>query len=111
MDGERLVERDLALQTCIRDVLGSDLGRDTGYSDRSISWFSAAPPDKCRDIMPRPLPSKFFTVHQLPYNSTLFLLATAITRYYPRQCMLVSGRLHAPAVLTLRLETSSVPAG
>jgi hypothetical protein len=45
---------------------GSNLGRNIGYPDGGISWFSADPPGKCWDstsIRPRPLPSKSFAIH------------------------------------------------
>jgi hypothetical protein len=34
--------------TSIRELLGSNLGRDTDYSDR-VSWLSSVPPGKYRD--------------------------------------------------------------
>jgi hypothetical protein len=30
------------MQRCVRVVLGSNVGRDTGYPDSSFSWFSSA---------------------------------------------------------------------
>jgi hypothetical protein len=35
--------------TCIREVLGSNLILDTGYPCWGFSWFSLAPPGKCRN--------------------------------------------------------------
>jgi hypothetical protein len=32
------------LQTCILEVLNSNLGQDTDYRDQCCSWFSSVPP-------------------------------------------------------------------
>jgi hypothetical protein len=50
----------------IREVPGSNIAPETGYSDWGFSWVSSVPPGECRiDILkrPRPLPSKFFPIH------------------------------------------------
>jgi hypothetical protein len=47
------------LWTPIREVLGSNLGRDTGYSEGFL-WIYSVPLGKCQDstwVRPRPLPS------------------------------------------------------
>jgi hypothetical protein len=43
----------LAFLLHIRDNLGSNLGPETGYSDRGFSWFFSIPPDKFRDSSSR----------------------------------------------------------
>jgi hypothetical protein len=56
----------VTLQTRIRDVLGSNPARTTGYPDRD-SCFSSVPLDIHQDspsITSPPLPSKFFAIHQ-----------------------------------------------
>jgi hypothetical protein len=53
-------------ETCIRKVLGSNLGWITGYPDREFSWFSLATRSKFRDstsIRPRPLHFKSTITH------------------------------------------------
>jgi hypothetical protein len=58
-------------------VLSSDLGRNAGYRDWNSSWFYSVPSSKFYDstsIIPPPFPSKFFTIHQLSYHSTLYNL-------------------------------------
>jgi hypothetical protein len=37
---------NVRLQICIREVVGSNLGRDTGYPYWGHSWFFSLPPDK-----------------------------------------------------------------
>jgi hypothetical protein len=33
----------VTLQTCLQEVLGSNLGRDTGYADRLLVLFLSSP--------------------------------------------------------------------
>jgi hypothetical protein len=42
----------LSRETCIREVHGSYLDRNNGYSDWGVSWFSSVPPKNAR-IVPR----------------------------------------------------------
>jgi hypothetical protein len=35
----------IALLTCVRDVSGLNLGRDTEYTDLEYTWFYSVPPD------------------------------------------------------------------
>jgi hypothetical protein len=47
---------------------------DTGYPDRSYSWFSSVPPGKCRNtisIRQGPLSFKFFTVPPFVSSPTI----------------------------------------
>jgi hypothetical protein len=67
---------DVTLLTCIWEVLGSDLVRDTGYPYCYFSWLSSVDPRIYRDsasIWPRPLPFKFFHIHHasiiLPWDT------------------------------------------
>lgn len=39
----------VSLLTCIPEMLGSNLGQNTGYPDWDNSWSSSAPPEKFRD--------------------------------------------------------------
>jgi hypothetical protein len=69
------------LRTCIRKVLGSNLGRYTGYQDVRLRLYSSLPPCKCRDSTPIRLlllPSKLFSIYLLnsSYHSTLHTLDT-----------------------------------
>jgi hypothetical protein len=57
----------LAVTLCIRDMLGSNLGRNTGYHGWRSSWFSSVSTDKCRDntsIRTWPLPVTAFPIQQ-----------------------------------------------
>jgi hypothetical protein len=40
----------LAVWTCLREVVCSNIDRDTGYIDKGTSWVSSVPPSKCRDV-------------------------------------------------------------
>jgi hypothetical protein len=40
----------LMLQTCIREVLGSNIGQDIGYSEWGLCWFYSFPKRKCRKV-------------------------------------------------------------
>jgi hypothetical protein len=58
-----LTDVAVTLLIFIREVLGSKLGRDIGYSVLSFSWCSSAPLGKCRNstwIRSRPPPFKSF---------------------------------------------------
>jgi hypothetical protein len=53
----------------IREVLGSGLGRYTGYPVRGFLWYSSVPPGKYRastSIRARPFPSQNFIIHHSP---------------------------------------------
>jgi hypothetical protein len=57
----------VTLSSCIREVLGSNLGRDISYPDWGFSCFSSVPPGKCQDsiaITPRAFPSKSFSINR-----------------------------------------------
>jgi hypothetical protein len=41
----------LTLLTCIRDVTGSNLGRDTGHTDSGLSWCFSAPQENAGIIL------------------------------------------------------------
>jgi hypothetical protein len=54
----------VSLETCIREMLGSNLGQDTVILTK-FSGYSSGPPDQCRQsgsIKPRPLNSMFFPI-------------------------------------------------
>jgi hypothetical protein len=58
----------ISLQTCIREILGSNLGRDTGYPEWSVSCFPSFPSYKCQistSNRPRPLHFTSFQIHSL----------------------------------------------
>jgi hypothetical protein len=66
---------------CTLEVIGSNLGRNTRWTDRNFSWPSSVPPGKCPDTAPvrsRPHPSKSLPIHYssviLPLN--LYILDT-----------------------------------
>jgi hypothetical protein len=68
------------LWTCIREVLNSNLGRDTGYPNCVFSWISSVPADKYWDnisIGPRLLPPKI-------HSNSLFTKHPTIRRYTAR---------------------------
>jgi hypothetical protein len=57
----------VTLNIRIPEVLGSNLGQDTGSPGRGFSWFSAVVSRKCRDIAPftlRPRLSKSCPLRQ-----------------------------------------------
>jgi hypothetical protein len=59
----------VTLQTCIREMLGSNLGPDTGYPHLEFSRVFPVPPCKPRNNTPirqLPLPSKSFPIHNSP---------------------------------------------
>jgi hypothetical protein len=69
-----LIGEGVTLLTHIREVLGSNFGRDTGYHDRGFSWFSSVPTGKWRSnksIRPGSLPAKSFSqlITSLLYHS------------------------------------------
>jgi hypothetical protein len=57
--------QEASFLTCIREVLSSLIGWDTGYPDRGFSWFPLASSGKCGDksII---LPSVSFKMHYPP---------------------------------------------
>jgi hypothetical protein len=56
-----LNSKEVTLYTRIRELLGSNLDRDSGYADRNISWLSSFPPVKYVNTFTPP--SKFFPKH------------------------------------------------
>jgi hypothetical protein len=70
---------------CLLEFLGSNLGRDTGYSDWRFSWFCSVHRDKCWDsfsIRPHPLPFKSLQIvnsqvlkHRALYTANSRLMA------------------------------------
>jgi hypothetical protein len=68
----------LTLLACIREVLGSNIGRNVGYPDGVFfSWLFIVSSGKFHDfnwILPRPFPSKYFPLHISSYHSTLYSL-------------------------------------
>jgi hypothetical protein len=69
----------MKLDVGIREVLGSNLGHNTGYPDYGSSWSPSIPAGKFRDsilIRSRPLPSNpsQFIMHQSYYYPTLYSL-------------------------------------
>jgi hypothetical protein len=71
----------LALLPCIREVLCSNLGLETGYPDLRFSCFFSVPPGKCLDSILKlgndfifPNPFRFIT-HLSPSHSTLCSLS------------------------------------
>jgi hypothetical protein len=69
-------DRAETLLTRIREVLGSNIGRDTAYLESGLPWFSSVHPGKCRDVAsskPGPLASKFIPIQSvtLPFHTIL----------------------------------------
>jgi hypothetical protein len=74
-DWVELVDAAVTVSTCIVEVLGSHLGRSTGYPDCGLLLFSSilqADIGIVSEIRPRPLPCMSFPVLPLSYNSTLY---------------------------------------
>jgi hypothetical protein len=68
---------DLSLLDSYSGVVGSNLGRDTGYSE--FLWFSSVSLDKWWNIalnMPRPLLLKSFPIHLPSYHPMLYRFDT-----------------------------------
>jgi hypothetical protein len=40
------VHAAVTLYTCIQEVIGSEIGRDTGYLRCEFSWLFSLPPDR-----------------------------------------------------------------
>lgn len=57
--------------TRIPETFCSTLGRDTGFPQRSVSWFTSALPGKCWDISfgPRHISSKFLQFHHYHHHN------------------------------------------
>jgi hypothetical protein len=71
----------LTLLLCIQEVLGSNLGPETGYPDCGFSWFSSVLTGKLWDstlklghdpFLPHPFQ---FIIHLSPLHSTLYNLS------------------------------------
>jgi hypothetical protein len=76
-------------------VVGSDLVRDIGCTDKGFSWFSEVPTGKFRDSIsnrPRPLPSTAFTIFLSSYHLTLHNLGTGNFVKWPRTLGSIPGR-------------------
>jgi hypothetical protein len=66
---------ELKLQTGVPEVVGSNLGQETGYPEGCFSWFSTLPPGNVRIA---PFPSKFPPIYRPSYRATLLLLLTTV---------------------------------
>jgi hypothetical protein len=56
-----------SLQTCIQEMLATNLRQDALYHDWGVSWVSSVPPGKFSgsiSVRPRPLPSTYFPIHR-----------------------------------------------
>jgi hypothetical protein len=71
------------IDSCIREVAGSNLSPDTSYPDWGCSWFSSVPPGEYQDSTlelghDRFLQNPFqFIIHLLPIHSTLYSLTNS----------------------------------
>jgi hypothetical protein len=65
----------ISLQTCVQEVLGLYLSRDTDYHDWGVPWVLKDPPGRNRDSTPiklPPCPSKSLPIHQSSYYSKVY---------------------------------------
>jgi hypothetical protein len=89
----------------IREVLGSNLGHDTGYPERGVSLVLLStsrqiPRDYLDSTMTRQLPSKFFQINL----SRIVLLFTVILYYMWASCCIDVSLTHSPPSL-MQLQT------
>jgi hypothetical protein len=62
----------------IREVPGSNLGRDIGYPDLGFSWFPSVPPGTCRDSTLNYTPTVSFHI----LSSLLFTIIHSLDAVY-----------------------------
>jgi hypothetical protein len=108
-----MLAQSVKLATCIRRVLNSNLGLDTGYSLEGCRGF----PQSLKSIggifplfRKRPLPPKSFKIHVLSYHSgPQNLFTNGIVTPQPRICDTGSVfRLQASKCLSTQLSLFSV---
>jgi hypothetical protein len=66
----------IIIQTRIREELGSDPDRDTCYPEIFSCFFQ--PPQTNIEIRSLPLPYKLFQIHQLPYQSSVYIVCLSV---------------------------------
>jgi hypothetical protein len=96
----------VTLNTCIPNVMASNLGRVTNYTDWGSSWFLSIPPGKClrcTSITRRSFPSKLFLIH---YSSVIwpFDAIGLQSRYWQYHRMSPSQMLYQITVGTQKTE-------